>query len=82
MTVRKLDRIEWRSFCDRVSKGLHGQRAEIQVPSRSLNSQATAAWSLLTLRDPLMPPRLEEANRSFEEPRRGGEAPPATRIPG
>jgi hypothetical protein len=44
MAVRKLDRTEWRSFCDRVSKGLHGQRAEIQISSPSLGSQVEASW--------------------------------------
>jgi hypothetical protein len=39
-----LDRTEWRSFCDRVSRGLVGKRAEIEVLSLSLGSQIEAEW--------------------------------------
>jgi hypothetical protein len=44
MALRMLDRTEWRAFCDRVSKGLVGKRAEIEVVSLALGSQVEAEW--------------------------------------
>ena len=44
MAVRKLDKAEWRVFCDRVSKGLIGKRAEIEIASLALGSQIEAEW--------------------------------------
>jgi hypothetical protein len=44
MALRKLDKTEWRVFCDRVSKALVGKRAEIEVASLALGSQVEAKW--------------------------------------
>jgi hypothetical protein len=44
MTPRKLDKTEWRAYCDRVSKGLAGKRAEIEIASLDLGSQIEAKW--------------------------------------
>ena len=35
---------EWRAYFDRVSKALHGTRAEIEVSSLELGSQIMAEW--------------------------------------
>jgi hypothetical protein len=42
--ARQLPRNEWQSYCDRVSKGLEGKRAEIEVAALSLGNQVAAAW--------------------------------------
>jgi hypothetical protein len=44
MALRKLDKAEWRVFCDRVSKSLIGKRAEIEIASLALGSQVEAKW--------------------------------------
>jgi hypothetical protein len=44
MAVRKLDKAEWRPFFDRVSKGLIGKRAEIEIASLALGDQIEAEW--------------------------------------
>jgi hypothetical protein len=44
MAVRKLDKKQWRSFFDGVSKLLEGKRAEIEVASLSLGDQVEAEW--------------------------------------
>jgi hypothetical protein len=44
MPTRKLDKAEWRPFCDRMSKVLLGKRAEIEVESLALGSQIEARW--------------------------------------
>jgi hypothetical protein len=44
MTVQKLDKGQWRSFFDRLSKGLDGKEAEIEVASLSLGDQVEADW--------------------------------------
>src|SRR5438445_12092653 len=44
MTVRKLEKAEWRRFFDWVSKGLVGMRAEIEVASLALGDQIEAEW--------------------------------------
>ena len=44
MSIRKLDKAEWRSFFDRLSKALEGQRAEIETTSLSLGAQVQADW--------------------------------------
>jgi hypothetical protein len=48
MTVRKLERREWRPYLDRVSNGLVGKRAEIEVASLALGSQILAEWLALS----------------------------------
>ena len=44
MSIRKLDKAEWRSFFDRLSKTLEGERAEIETTSLSLGAQVQANW--------------------------------------
>ncbi len=44
MATRKLDKAEWNPLLARVSKGLVGKRAEIEVASMSLGDQIEAEW--------------------------------------
>jgi hypothetical protein len=44
MATRKLDKAQWRTYFDRVSKSLVGKRAEIEVDSLSLGSQIETEW--------------------------------------
>ena len=44
MTVRKLDRAEWRDFFDHISDAIVGKRAEIEVASLSLGDQIEVEW--------------------------------------
>ena len=42
--ARKQERAEWRPFLDRVSKGIAGKQAEIEVASLDLGDQIEAEW--------------------------------------
>lgn len=44
MTIRKLDKTEWRAFFDGLSKLLEGKQAEIEVASLALGDQVEAEW--------------------------------------
>jgi Family of unknown function (DUF5335) len=44
MATRKLDKEQWKTFFDRVSKMLEGKQAEIEVASLSLGDQVQAEW--------------------------------------
>ena len=44
MTARELDKSQWRTFFDRLSKTLEGKQAEIEVASLSLGDQVEAEW--------------------------------------
>ena len=44
MTIRKLNKSEWRRYFDFVSRGIEGKRAEIEVASLSLGDQVEADW--------------------------------------
>jgi hypothetical protein len=44
MTTQKLDKSDWRRFFDRVSHGLEGRQAEIEVASLALGDQVQARW--------------------------------------
>lgn len=44
MTIRKLDKTEWRPFLDGMSKVLEGEQAEIEVVSLALGDQIEAEW--------------------------------------
>jgi hypothetical protein len=44
MTTRKLDKSQWRTVFDRLSKTLEGKQAEIEVASLSLGDQVEAEW--------------------------------------
>jgi len=42
--ARELEKGEWHPFLDRVSKGLSGKQAEIEVASAKLGDQIEAEW--------------------------------------
>ncbi|HWP27077.1 MAG TPA: DUF5335 domain-containing protein [Xanthobacteraceae bacterium] len=42
MAVRQLQKSEWKTYCDRVSKGLEGRRAQIEVAALPLGDQIAA----------------------------------------
>lgn len=44
MTLRRLDKPQWRNLLDRFSKALVGKRAEIEVASLSLGVQPAAEY--------------------------------------
>ena len=44
MSVRKLDKKEWKPFFDRISKVMEGKQAEIEVASLKLGDQVEAEW--------------------------------------
>jgi hypothetical protein len=44
MTTRKLEKSQWRSYFDYLSKVLEGKRAEIEVASLRLGDQIEAEW--------------------------------------
>jgi hypothetical protein len=44
MTIRKLEKPEWRPFLDIVSKLLQAKEAEIEVASLDLGDQVVAEW--------------------------------------
>jgi hypothetical protein len=44
MTTNKLDKSKWGVFFDRVSKGLPGKRAELEVIGIPLGHQIEAEW--------------------------------------
>jgi hypothetical protein len=44
MTLRRLEKPEWRPFLDFVSKLLHAKEAEIEVASLALGDQLQAEW--------------------------------------
>jgi hypothetical protein len=44
MLTRKIDKAEWRSFLDGISKLLEAKEAEIEVASLSLGDQVQAKW--------------------------------------
>jgi hypothetical protein len=44
MAAQKIDKSRWRTFFDRLSRGLVGMRAEIEVASLALGDQIEAEW--------------------------------------
>jgi Family of unknown function (DUF5335) len=44
MAAQKIDRSKWQAFFDRLSRGLVGMRAEIEVASLALGDQIEAEW--------------------------------------
>ncbi len=44
MTIRKLEKPEWRGYFDIVSRGLEGIQAEIEVGALPLGDQVEADW--------------------------------------
>src|SRR3984893_4539789 len=74
MTTHKLDKKQWRSFFDGVSRLLEGKRAEIEVASLSLGDQGEAEWlPLLGIaydpKDDLVEVALEGLDHLIHHPR-------------
>ena len=44
MAARALAKPEWQSYCDRISKGLTGKRAQIEVTGLRIGDQIAAKW--------------------------------------
>ncbi len=44
MATRTLPKPEWQSYCDHVSKGLMGKRAQIEVTGLRIGDQVAAKW--------------------------------------
>lgn len=44
MTSHRLEKREWRGFCDRVSLGLAGKRAAIEIASLEVGTHLQARW--------------------------------------
>jgi hypothetical protein len=42
--VQKIAKSQWQEFCDRVSRGLEGARAEIEITSKDLGDEVMAKW--------------------------------------
>jgi hypothetical protein len=42
MPIRQLQKSEWKSYCDRISKGLEGKRALIEVAALPIGDQIAA----------------------------------------
>jgi len=73
-TLLNVPRAEWRTFFDRMSKGLLGKRAEIEVASLELGDQIVAEWvPLLGITydsaDDLVDVALDHANHLIRRPK-------------
>jgi hypothetical protein len=44
MALEKLEKTQWSAFCDRMSGGLMGKRAEIEIASQDLGIQVKTNW--------------------------------------
>jgi hypothetical protein len=74
MATRKLDKTQWRTFFDRVSKMLVGKQAEIEVVSLGLGDQVEAEWlPLLGIaydpNDDIVEVALEDLDHLISKPR-------------
>ncbi|SRR5260370_41467 len=74
MTIRKLEKSEWRAFFDGISKLLEGKQAEIEVASLALGDQIEAKWlPLLGLtydpKDDLFEVALDGVDHMIPKPR-------------
>jgi hypothetical protein len=74
MATRKLDKTQWRTFFDRVSKMLEGKQAEIEVISLGLGDQVEAEWlPLLGIvydpNDDIVEVALEDLDHLIQKPR-------------
>jgi len=73
MSTITIPREQWRTFFDRMSKGLLGKRAEVEVASLDLGDQITAEWvPLLGItydsRDDLIDVAFDRANHLIQHP--------------
>ena len=74
MTVAKIEKAEWHSYFDRVSRELEGKSVEIDVEALSLGSQVEQEWiPLLGLtyepRDDILSVMVEGLNHLIRSPR-------------
>src|SRR5215471_7653256 len=74
MATRKLDKAQWRTFFDRLSKMLEGKQAEIEVVSLGLGDQIEAEWLLLLgiaydPNDDIVEVALEDLDHMIAKPR-------------
>ena len=74
MAMRKLDKTQWRTFFDRLSKMLEGKQAEIEVISLGLGDQVEAEWlPLLGIvydpNDDIVEVALEDLDHLIQKPR-------------
>ena len=74
MTVRKLDKANWDTFFDFISKLLEGKQVEIEVASLALGDQVAAEWlPLLGLvydpKDDLVEVALDGVDHMIPKPR-------------
>ena len=74
MAARTLAKPEWQSYCDRISKGLTGKRARIEVIGLKVGDQIAAEWvPLLGLtydsKDDLLEIALEGLDHLIGKPR-------------
>jgi len=74
MTIRKLEKSEWRTFFDGISKLLEGKQAEIEVASLAVGDQIEAEWlPLLGLtydpKDDLFEVALDGLDHMIRKPR-------------
>jgi uncharacterized protein YuzE len=74
MSTRRLRRGEWQAYCDRLSRGLRGENAELEVVSLALGDHVEAKW--LPLYGVTYDPRadvleiaLENVDHMIEQPR-------------
>jgi hypothetical protein len=74
MAIKKLEKTAWHPFFDRVTKGLVGKRAEIEVASLALGDQIEVEWLPLIgitydPKDDLIEVALEEVDHLIMKPR-------------
>jgi hypothetical protein len=74
MTIRKLEKLEWRPFFDAMSKILEAKVAEVEVASLHLGDQTQAEWLPLIgitydLRDDAMEIALDGIDHMIRKPR-------------
>jgi hypothetical protein len=72
--LRTVPQAEWRSFFDRTSKALLGQRAEIEVASLALGNQIVAEWLPMIgitydSRDDLLDVALDRSSHLIRHPK-------------
>lgn len=72
--LHSVPKSEWRVFFDRMSRALHGKRAEIEVASLALGDQIVGEWvPLLGITydsaDDLLDVALDRANHLIRHPR-------------
>ena len=71
--MMSVPKAEWRSFFDRISEGLVGKRAEIEVASLELGDQIVADWMPMLgitydSRNDLLDVSLDKLNHLIRQP--------------